>query len=735
MTKELRDLPNPYDFANPVSDDRLFFGRTAEIADLTYYLNHAMATRKPIHLALVGARASGKTSFLNVAQNDARRRGFCTVRINLNEGDVKSDLDFFRKFLHTILMAAFEVGAYGGKRSAAYFSYLELTATFVVKDLENLSLVSPIQMAYALKSGNQNFTIPDDILTDDLRSIYENIKMPVCVLIDECNVLRENRVILEKLRNIFMNMDGYMLVLAATEDFFPMMDEVFSPIMRQFKRIDIGPFKSEIDVRECITNPLINIGLSRSQCRKLVSTIFVRDIDVLSGRRPYEIQLICHTLFRRCQEGTSTRFSLDLKTIEAIQREIASGQKLDERPIIRSAKLTKRKTFSVLNSISGSIERLSRRDWWHIEWFLAGNSQWSEANFYHAIDELVASGLLVETTAGVEFAGDAFDRLYIKYIARQKGAYINSVGTPFEHVLFRDLVTAFSGFEHLTPLGAIQAPDYIDILPVLIPFLDGTLSDTPAERFDSVPLAEDFLARILEMDENTRLIVIELYFNSSLGACQTWFIWGEPDHLVSLRKLERKITDMQSRANDVGFTFLSSKYEFVIPAHDAIVAKVRDLGNEQLATRLSGSLMSEVVSAYVDSRNIERAKRLAETAFAISGSRMSPDANNVGYLYMATGDYREARLWYHAAQQYASEDERQLLEYNMGVLSALIGDLSAAREHLLAALTSKEFNDVSVVYRLFVQDGKIEYAEVFDPISMPTLINQAMEAVDAVCLH
>src|SRR5579872_7284765 len=101
MLGNLRELQNPYDFANPVSDAKLFFGRTTEIADITYYLNHAQKTRRPIHLAFVGGRAAGKTSFINIAELEARRRGFCTVRINLNEGDVETDLDFFRKMFHS----------------------------------------------------------------------------------------------------------------------------------------------------------------------------------------------------------------------------------------------------------------------------------------------------------------------------------------------------------------------------------------------------------------------------------------------------------------------------------------------------------------------------------------------------------------------------------------------------------------------------------------------------------
>jgi hypothetical protein len=34
MLERLRDLANPYDFANPVSDERFFVGRTTEIADI-----------------------------------------------------------------------------------------------------------------------------------------------------------------------------------------------------------------------------------------------------------------------------------------------------------------------------------------------------------------------------------------------------------------------------------------------------------------------------------------------------------------------------------------------------------------------------------------------------------------------------------------------------------------------------------------------------------------------------
>ena len=53
---------NPYDFANPVTHKKLFSGRESELTEIRYYLNHALHAPRPISLALIGNRASGKTS-------------------------------------------------------------------------------------------------------------------------------------------------------------------------------------------------------------------------------------------------------------------------------------------------------------------------------------------------------------------------------------------------------------------------------------------------------------------------------------------------------------------------------------------------------------------------------------------------------------------------------------------------------------------------------------------------
>jgi hypothetical protein len=92
---DIRKIANPYDFANPVTDAELFLGRDEELGDVLYYLKQAREASRPIHIAFIGDRAAGKTSFLNVTASEAQavQRGFCVVRINLDEGDTTTQLE------------------------------------------------------------------------------------------------------------------------------------------------------------------------------------------------------------------------------------------------------------------------------------------------------------------------------------------------------------------------------------------------------------------------------------------------------------------------------------------------------------------------------------------------------------------------------------------------------------------------------------------------------------------
>ena len=93
--------------------------------------------------------------------------------------------------------------------------------------------------AHYAASVNGSRQISEPKLQRDLAYIASQTGKTSVLLFDECNVLTRNRVALEMLRNIFMDTPGYLLVLTGTPSFFPLLNDVFSPIIRQYKKIVI----------------------------------------------------------------------------------------------------------------------------------------------------------------------------------------------------------------------------------------------------------------------------------------------------------------------------------------------------------------------------------------------------------------------------------------------------------------------------------------------------------------
>jgi hypothetical protein len=53
-----------------------------------------------------------------------------------------------------------------------------------------------------------------------------------------------------------------MLVLSGTRALFPLIDDVFSPIIRQFKKINVGSFEATEETENCIRAAITSVGIS-----------------------------------------------------------------------------------------------------------------------------------------------------------------------------------------------------------------------------------------------------------------------------------------------------------------------------------------------------------------------------------------------------------------------------------------------------------------------------------------
>lgn len=413
---------NPYDFANPVDSAEMFAGRKSETDEVKYYLDYARHAR-PIHLAVTGERAAGKTSMLNLIQREAELLGFLVVRMDLNESDT-DPLQFFGGLYDAILTEAVSKGAYAGTSGHLYKAYRRLTDTGEAVDLP---LAFPGHLV-ATSSGTRNLSRP--ILTSDMKLISAEVGRPIVIVLDECNVLTQSRITLEMIRNLFMNLDGFMLVIAGTPSLFPVIDDVYSPIARQFKKVELNPFESEKETKECVCLPLSHAGVDPEDFFESLPFI-VSEIHRISGGRPYEIQLLCHTMFKRMQQGKEHQLDLNLETLETVRKELELRQGHDNGRVSHLyAELTDDDlaTLSMLRRLRGGQPKDALNMGLALEDHLFASV--TEEVFYDRLSHLKLIGVIEEEANGLyRLAGDQFDEVYLRYLAASRDVFI--VARPF----------------------------------------------------------------------------------------------------------------------------------------------------------------------------------------------------------------------------------------------------------------------------------------------------------------
>lgn len=710
---DFSNTPNPYDFANPVTRQEMFFGRTDEMNEIRYYLDHAKTADRPINIALLGDRAAGKTSILNMTEIEARSRGCCTARIDLDEDDANSQISFFYKVFDGILGEACRMGAFGGLGAKTYETYLSVTSCFCVPDDKLFCpFLFPIQFAFAMKANNDRALVSDHSIKHDLALISDELKRPVAVLFDESNVLARSRVLLEKIRNIFMNIPGYMLVLTGTPDLFPVMDDVFSPIVRQFKKINVKEFSNKVDTENLVRKPLQRRGIALE-----VSDSEVSDIHRLSSGRPYEIQLICHLLFRRIQTSRAARMRLDLAVLEELRRELERSQDISGRKVLGSVMALGRKQLQALGILTQCNGRAPFEHLWNLHYAFEGTGLFTKNQLAAELDILKARGILSETDGAIRFEGDSFDSLYVKYFAAEQKISVEVRSVPFE------LALVFGIMRLVPPRGQIEVyigPDAWESHQAAAEQLTSEDSNVDALAEGQL-IADDLYFQMVDFRRKKEIPVVVASVSLSGASTAVMITPLSEAKDDTLEKLKKNLTAVKTRIENVGGALNIERHSLPVARLDLLSQKVTRTANEARRKRLAKGHVSRVADAWLGG-NKEEAELHAELALTYDPEITGKPANNLGYYFLAVGKSERASELFRRALESpeGSEQTKTLAAYNLAVSLLMAGQRAPALEMLRSnvqaakALAEDERRAACLLVPAFGEGG-ITFPEVSGP--------------------
>lgn len=667
------EFKNPYDFSNPVLDEELFSGRTNELKEIDYYLENAKKSKRPINIAILGPRASGKTSLLNITEIKAKKKDFCTVRIDLDEGDAKTQLGFFFKIFDGIFTSVCAKNVFGGLKGETYDTYLDMVNAYEIpKDKLFCPFLFPLQYAKAMNKRNYNVSLSDNSFKRDLDLIHKTISCPVIILFDEGNVLVKSRILLEKIRNIFMNIPGYMLVFTGTSDLFPVMNEVFSPIVRQFKKINVGEFNDYEECEDCIEKPLEKAGLNLYQISNLIPEKSKKEIIDLSGKRPYEIQLISHFLFKRVQMEITKDMRLDFNIIEDIIRELEISENISKRPILTEVRKLTKKQLQAVDLLCSCDGQATFDQIWEVEYIFKDKKRWSKIRLLNILNHLKNNSILSDKGGMIKFAGDDFDKIYTKYFARERKVSLNIQDFPpnLELYLFLKLYAYIKNIDNLVVFSiksGFKTSVSIDINNIIKKML-GIKKSKKNIFLDPYSYIEDVYFLMIKYRNATKIPLLHIKINLSWVKIQsTWY--SEKAYNNDVNMAIKKLNSLNERIIDLKNNLIL-KYEEVdvIPLNlmKEIIEKSPDKFREKIAKRHTNEMFTEYIK---EPRNKNEALFHANLAYFYNSNCDEYTCNNIGYLYLVAEELEKSQVLLNKAITISKDDSLlTLANYNMGIL-------------------------------------------------------------------
>ena len=208
---------NPFD-RTALTDIKLLAGRASEMRHIRFILKNASRELNRIrHILITGNRGVGKTSFLNLIEQESSTNNIIPIRINLTEANSSNSNEFFWYIFHQTINTMFGKGLLYGKGGIIDVAIQNILHSEGLKDQANWIFRTPILRKNYLTNNNSTFEF--DLLVNDLCLIRKEIsesekkeyneKTKLIFLVDETQHIYSNSKIIEDY-NTTQNSDHWL---------------------------------------------------------------------------------------------------------------------------------------------------------------------------------------------------------------------------------------------------------------------------------------------------------------------------------------------------------------------------------------------------------------------------------------------------------------------------------------------------------------------------------------------
>jgi hypothetical protein len=176
-------------------------------------------------------------------------------------------------------------------------------------------------------------------------------------------------------------------------------------------------------------------GIAYSFLLELICVSFFTQVSILrfgESRVPVNQGA---SMFKRVQLKHSSKISLDFAVMEDVQKELVAGQSLQERPLIKAVQKLSRKELGQLRYFCIADEGAELQQIVTIDNVLLENDNLTLEQIQETQSYFEELGLIVAEGSLVRFAGDALDKIYTEYLAREQRVNMPFLVAPPEFYL------------------------------------------------------------------------------------------------------------------------------------------------------------------------------------------------------------------------------------------------------------------------------------------------------------